>query len=127
MDKALLVEKSIDEGKRLIETLDKTEFQVAAALWFYVADSDEWRLVIASPFVDTNGPKAAYSFIQPILAQLEASEISLRNTSVVSPKHQLINLLRIAVGTGPGISGIRFTQNIINNTLIEDAYIYRIR
>ncbi|MBA7490512.1 hypothetical protein ES702_01050 [subsurface metagenome] len=127
MDKTVLVEKYIQEGKRLIEALDKAGFQVEAAMWFYLTDSDEWRLLIASPFVEKNGPKKAYSFIQSVLAQLSpSSEISLKDISVLSPKHHLISLLRIAIRTGPGISGIRFTRNVINSTLIEDAYIYRI-
>lgn len=127
MDKTVLVEKDIQEGKRLIEALDKADFQAEAAMWFYLTDSDEWRLLIASPFVEKNGPKKAYSFIQSVLAQLSpSSEIPLKDISVLSPKDQLISLLRTAIRTGPGISGIRFTRNVINNRLIEDAYIYRI-
>jgi hypothetical protein len=38
----------------------------------------------------------------------------------------MLSLLRVAISTGPGISGIRFTHNTINNVLIEDAYIYRL-
>ena len=127
MDKTVLVEKNIDEGKRLIIGLDNTGFQVDAAMWFYLSDPAEWRLFLASPFVDKEGPKKAYSFIQSVLERLSPpSEISLKDISVLSPSHHLIHLLRIAIRTGPGISGIRFTQNVINNTLIEDAYIYRI-
>jgi hypothetical protein len=127
MDTTILVEKGIREGKGLIEALDKEGFQVEAAIWFYFTDSGEWRLLIASPFVEKDGPKKAYSFIGSVLAKLAPPyEISLKDISVVSPKHHLITLLRKAIRTGPGLSGIRFTRNVINNTLIEDAYIYRI-
>ena len=128
MDKTPLVEKDMEEGRRLIEALDKTEFQVEAAMWFYSTDSGEWQLLIASPFVEKNGPKKAYGFIQSELAKLSpTSGISLKDISVLSPKHHLIALLRKAIRTGSGISSIRFTRNVINNTLIEDAYIYRMR
>jgi hypothetical protein len=127
MDTTALVEKGIPEGKRLIEALDKADFQVQAAIWFYFTDSGEWRLLIASPFVEKNGPMKAYNSVQGVLEKLSPPPgISLKDISVVSPKHHLITLLRRAIGTGPGISGIRFTRNVINNTLIEDAYIYRI-
>lgn len=127
MVKAALVEKDIDEGKRLIEELDKTDFQVQAALWFYLVDSDEWRLLVASPFVEKEGPRKSYNFIQTVLAKLSPpSEISVKDISVISPSNDLIKLIRSAIRIGPGISGIRFTRNVINNTLIEDAYIYRI-
>ncbi len=127
MDKTALVERDIQEGKDLIEALDKTEFKVDASLWFYSSDSDEWRLLIASPFVEENGPRKSYGFIRSVLTQPSPpSGISLKNVSVLSPKHQLIKLLRMAITTGPGISNIRFTRNVISNTLIDDAYIYRI-
>jgi hypothetical protein len=34
--------------------------------------------------------------------------------------------LRTAIRTDSGINGIRFSNNSINGTVIEDAYIYRI-
>lgn len=128
MDKTALVKEDMQEGKKLIEALDKADFQVEAAIWFYLTDSGEWRLLIASPLVEKEGPKKAYSLIQRVLSKsLPPLGISLKDISVVSPKHHLISLLRIAIGsTGPGISDIRLTRNVINNTLIEDAYIYRI-
>ena len=127
MDKTVLVERDMQEGKDLIEALDKTEFKVDASLWFYSSDSDEWRLLIASPFVEENGPRKSYGFIRSVLTQPSPpSGISLKNVSVLSPKNQLIKLLKTAISTGPDMAGIRFTRNVINNTLIEDAYIYRI-
>lgn len=126
MDRKILVEKDIKEGKRLIETLDEARFGVTAALWFYLTDSEEWRLLIASPYKEKNGPKKAYSFIQGELEKLTPSiDISLKDISVLSPNHNLIKLLKVAIHTKPGISDIRFTRNVINNILIEDAYIYR--
>ncbi|PXF60546.1 MAG: hypothetical protein C4B59_09175 [Candidatus Methanogaster sp.] len=127
MDKTALVERDIQEGKELVEALDETEFKVDASLWFYSSDSDEWRLLIASPFVEENGPKRSYGFIRSVLTRPSPpSEISLKNISVLSPKHQLIKLLKTTIHTGHDIAGIRFTRNVINNTLIDDAYIYRI-
>jgi hypothetical protein len=126
MATTVLVERDIQEGKDLIEALDKTEFKVDSSLWFYSSDSDEWRLLITSPFVEENGPRKSYGFIRSVLTQPSPpSGISLKNVSVLSPKHQLIKLLKTAISTGHDIAGIRFTRNVINNTLIEDAYIYR--
>ena len=49
----------------------------------------------------------------------------LRQITAVSPKDELVGRLRKAVRTGPGISSVRFTDNVIDNVLIEEAYIYR--
>jgi hypothetical protein len=128
MDKTPLVNKNIEDGKKLIEALDKSDFRLDGALWFYFADSDEWRFLLASPLVDEKGPKEAYALIQSVLAQLQPSlRISLKHISVLSPKSELIQLLRRAIRTGPGISEIRFTRNTINSKFIEDAFIYRIK
>ena len=125
MDRKILVE-DLNDGKRLVEALDAANFEVKAALWFYLTDADEWRLIIASPYEEKNGPKKAYSFIQRELGKLSPPiKISLKDISVLGPNHKLINLLRGAITTGLKISDIRFTRNVINNVLIEDAYIYR--
>jgi hypothetical protein len=88
MDTEVLVEKNIEEGKRLIEALDRTNFQVQAALWFYSSDSEEWQLLIASPFVEKEDLEKAYSFIRSVLSQLSPpSEIPLIAVSVASPNH----------------------------------------
>ena len=136
MDKTELVTEQIQVGIVLIETLDQSEFSVSAAMWFYMSENGEWRLMIASPYVDKNGPKKSYEFIQNILDELPkninaalysplSSYISLNNISVVGTNHELIKLIRMAIKTGHTISQIRFTKNVINNVLIEDALIYR--
>lgn len=128
MDKTTLVEKNIEEGRGLLLALDSAGFRVSAALWFYVAEDEEWRFMVASPVIDEKGPRESYAIIQETLERLSPpSEISLKQISVISPSHDLVRLLRVAIHTGPGVSGIRFTRNTINNVFIEDAYIYRMQ
>lgn len=128
MDTAILVEKHIiEEGKRLIEALDKADFQVQAAMWSYSPDSETWHLLIASPFVEEKGPLKAYSFIQSVLKQLSPPfEISLSDIAAVSPSNRVVRALSTKIHSGPGISGIRLTRNVIDNTFIDDVYIYRV-
>src|ERR1019366_401614 len=58
---------------------------------------------------------------KPALGNVKLDEIVLAR--VDSP---LLQLLRVAIKIGGGISGIRFTNNEINGNRIEDAYIYRL-
>lgn len=126
MDKKILVEKDIDEGKKLLQALDDDKFIVSSALWFYFPD-DGWRLLIASPSMEKDGPKYAYNCIKTtIIKLLPPIDISLQNISVISPNDRLIKLLKAVINTGPGIQGIRFTSNVVNNVFIEDAFIYRL-
>jgi hypothetical protein len=53
-------------------------------------------------------------------------KIPLKDVTVIDSNDSLISLLRVAIKTGDGMSGIRFTNNVINGALIEDAYIYRV-
>ena len=127
MDKPALVDGDMKAGEALLNKLDETEFDVKAALWFYMQDSEEWRLILASPVVDTDGPKKAYEKVQSQLQKLNGrSELTLRNISLVSPSDNLIKALKSVINTGKAISNIRLTRNVINGVFIEDAYIYRL-
>ena len=131
MDKPTLADADMKAGELLLKKLDKIKFDVKAAFWFYMPDSEEWRLFFASPLFDEKGPTKTYEKVQSLLPRLEEQleqdyELSLQNISVVSPNDDLIKLLKTAVKTGPGISHIRFARNVINNVFIEDAYIYRV-
>lgn len=126
MDKPTLVKTDLEAGKALLSVLDKSRFSVKAALWFYLSDSNEWRLIFALPLVDRIGPQAAYEKMQSQLQKLDPKyNLALQNISIVSPKENLIMLLKKVIHTEPESSGIRFTRNTINNVFIEDAYIYR--
>ena len=115
-------------GEALLGQLDKAGRRVSAALWFLDADSRRWKLLLASPRVEAGGPKKAYLDILDALAELpkDAPRIALKDVTVLDPKNALVKLLKSAVKTGTGISGIRFSGNTINGHFIEDAYIYRL-
>lgn len=118
----------IDAGAELIRRLDARGMQPDAAFWFYFPDIGAWKLVLAEVRVGKTGPKDIYRDIQKILtvAKEELGAIELDDIALAKPDAPMVGLLRAAVRTGPGIGGIRFTHNVVNGTLIEDAYIYRL-
>lgn len=128
MDNQVLVDRNIVEGKELIEALDNRDLNIKAAMWFYFAESDEWKLIIATPMVDEKGTKEVYRSIQTVIREMSESKpsVSFKDVFVISPKDDPITLVGKAIRTGPGLSGIRFIKNIIDNKLIDDAYIYRL-
>ena len=125
--KEILTKEMIESGAELTRLLDQAQLMVSASLWLYVPESNIWRLTIATPEVRTCGPKKVYQKIQSVLSQIleEQPSVGLKDISVVENDNALISLLRIAISTGDGISGIRFSRNTINGQFIEDAYIYR--
>jgi hypothetical protein len=132
MAKELLVtdalsEKMIQAGVKLVERLDADAANIKSALWLYFPDSRNWKLILAPETVETDGPRKIYEKIQGANRNAAESEeiVSLNDIVVTTPKHELISVLAMMVGTGQGISGIRFTRNNINGLYIDDAYIYR--
>jgi len=126
--KEALSKEMIDAGANLTQLLDENNFIATASLWFFNLDSSAWRFVIASPQVDTKGTKNAYRKVQEILLTLSNGDgsIHLKDITLVSTQDPLISLLKIAIRTSKAISGIRFSKNLINGVLIEDAYLYRL-
>lgn len=127
--KEVLTEGIIKAGADLTKSLDELGWPVNASLWFYFSDENQWRLIVASPAVEAEGPKKAYGHVLAALKKVPEgpSKLNLQDISVLELNHPLISLLRISINTGPGISGIRFSKNVINGQMIDDAYIYRLQ
>ncbi len=122
-----LTEAMIRAGAELTRKLDELRWPVFASLWLYLSEGNQWKLVLASPLVASDGPKKSYETIQDALTKTPAAEgaVKLSEIGVTDLKNPLIALLRVAISTGPVIGGVRFTRNVINGHFIEDAYVYR--
>ena len=132
MAKNILVNESLSDsmvkaGAKLLERLDLENAQVKSAFWLYISDEKIWKLFIASPLVDSEGPRKYYKRIVAANESAETDElvISLNDIGVTNTMNQIVQLLKTAIATGDGISGIRFLRNTINGVFIEDCYIYR--
>jgi hypothetical protein len=125
---AALTEQMIDSGATLIRKLDERGLAPDAAFWFYLPDRQEWSLVIAEAKLASKGPRWMYGRIRDAISESteELHGLSLDTVSVVKPDIPIVSLLMAAIGTGDW-AGIRFTNNVINGTVVEDAYIYRMR
>jgi hypothetical protein len=127
MAKVPLVERDKEDGKILLRQLDQDEFPVSSAFWYYSSEDERWDLIIASRLVREQGPLAAYRELGETMKRIQATDFSMDSSRVhlVDEKDFHPSLLRKAIKTGTGISGISFGMNVINGTLVEDAYIYR--
>lgn len=122
-----LTEDMITAGEHVVGALDKLNVLVKGAFWLLLSDQKVWRLVIASPEVRTLGPKAVYRKVSAALKRLppNVQPISTRDITVLEDNNPLVQLLRALVKTGPNISKIRMSRNVVNGQLIEDALLYR--
>jgi len=126
--KEQLTEEMVEAGAQLTAKLDEMGSPIAAALWFFLPDINEWRLLFASTEVSVKGPRDVYEKIQGAIQSVgdKASAAPLSVIGVVDADHPLVSLLRTALRTGGGISRIRFSRNVIDGHFIDDALIYRI-
>ncbi|MCH8061110.1 MAG: hypothetical protein IH861_01245 [Chloroflexi bacterium] len=125
--KESLTNEMMEAGAELIRRLDAAGFELNAGFWLYMEEPNSWRLILASPYVTKEGPKKAYHKIQSVMSKKpeDRKVLSLAHISAVEPNKPIVALLRKAVKTGNGISGVRFSRNAVNGQYIEDSYIYR--
>lgn len=123
-----MVEEKFKLGKELLLILDQQDEKPTACFWFYLAENDFLRLVIAYKGSGVSSTSDAYrKFIGKFGNNDIVKEIGLYNIMILMDNDGFINLLRTAITTGPdSISGIRFSSNVINGVMIDDAYIYRL-
>lgn len=128
MVEAELNERLIEAGAKLVKTLDQKGLAPDAAFWLYSSDNRTWCLYLAEAKVAKSGPKSVYRQIQKLIKELpeDSRVLSLSDIGLLRSDAPFIQKLRRAGKTGRRISGVRFTNEVVNGSLIEDAYIYRI-
>jgi hypothetical protein len=128
MVEAELNKQLIDAGAMLVQTLDQKGLAPDAAFWLYSSDTQTWRLYLAEAKVAKSGPKGVYRQIQKLIKELpeDYRVLTLSDIGLLRSDAPFIRRLRKAVRTGRELSGVRFTNEVVNGNLIEDAYVYRI-
>lgn len=121
-------EPKIKEGRELLKELDKQGLKPEVAMWFYIPEGNIWRFIISSSSFSNKTSQILYSdFVNKYKDLEQVKSVGLENITLLPSNNDLISLFKIAIRTGPkDIGDIRFTSNVINGVLIEDAVIYRI-
>lgn len=125
--KEQLTDEMVELGAQLTQKLDELGLPISVAMWFFMPDSNEWRLLFASPDLPMDGPRVVYEKIEQARKALgtQAERLPLSAIGLLDTHHQLVGLLRMALKTGPGVSRVRFSKNAIDGHFIDDALIYR--
>jgi hypothetical protein len=121
-----LVSTDVEMGSELLKVLDEAAFPVTAAAWIYFPDVDEWRLVIRTPKAE----KDLQGALRELAAAMDAkgdlrTRLDLSRVKLVPPKDKILAAMSSIVRVD-GISNIRFSRNVINGLVIDDALIYRL-
>jgi hypothetical protein len=120
-----LLTSDIDAGKKVIDALDAECADLRSALWLYIPDASEWRLVLSLPAVDREGPEGGYKLVQRALAKHDV-DLPLRRVAVVGVAEPLAQRLRRFVRTPAiGTSDISINSTSVDGFVIEGAHVYR--
>jgi hypothetical protein len=122
MLKTILVKQLIGDGERLVAALESRRLPMDAAFWYHIPDLLRWRLFIATPLVESSGPRAAYVIIQETLTALQPHSLSLSDVSVLSPQESAFQRIRLEMER----SGLWTTSRDQGDVVFEDAYVYRL-
>jgi hypothetical protein len=103
MYKTTLVAADIADGRRVVDDLEKM-MHVTAALWLYLEEEDEWKLVIVSPDVADKGPIDLYTRIAVLLNNLSLDpqkpvQMPLTSIKLLSPNSLLYDRIKHFSGT----------------------------
>lgn len=126
MDQEVLVRDDIEFGRQAVEAFDEFGPPARCVFWLYFPDAEEWRLLVATPVFDKEGPLAAIKAINKSLKKKDlAGKIHPLNIAAVSTRDRRVRALRAALRSNkPGPSGVRF-QGIANEFYIQGSFVYR--
>jgi hypothetical protein len=128
--KEALEEKKIEAGRELLKRLAKTDFKVVAALWLWTTERPEWELIVASPWVNKNGPLEAYRKIDDIFfgEPRPISEFDFTNIYAMDTSKPLIKALRnYAKKKKIDFTGKRLKDYWLDDVSVDDAYVYFVK
>jgi hypothetical protein len=127
MAPATLVSYDIENGKEVIDALDKDGKTPNVALWAKLPDYEDWRLVIASDRLDQSSALSGY---EEINAAMKKAGISYRKRPAIywRPMNKpFIEALRRSFASAKDTYGMRLGGQRFGDQYFEDAFVYRIR
>jgi hypothetical protein len=122
-----LVGFDIENGKEVIDALDRDGKAPNVALWAKFPDYENWRFVIASDNLDQNAEFSGYSEIN--LAMKKAGIPIHRQPTILmrTMDNPVIQALRRTFSHTTDTYGMRLGGQTFGDKYMEDAFVYRIR
>jgi len=125
----ILVGNKIEEGRRLIEVLEKSGLSPKTAFWYYAPKQEEWRLAMSMPLVDRIGTLKVYDKIDAIMKKVKPPlEMYIADLHLQESRSPLVKAVKGAVvhSKKPVIDRFKSICRDAGLRYVEDAYIYRI-
>jgi len=126
MDKAALVDFDVKTGAEIVEILDRAKVRVSVALWAFLPEYEDWRLVLAGRSFDTRGPLEGYGLIHETLSAAGMQPSKTPPLTIRRMDDSFIVALRRVFSKTASVDGMRLGGHVIGDRYLADAYVYRI-
>ena len=126
MDKAALVSVDISKGFEIFDTLERANVKVSVALWAFLSEYEDWRLVLAGRQFDSLDPRNGYGLLHDSLGATGITPRNMTPVLILPMTDPFIRDLRRSFAKTKSVEGMRLGGQTIGGRFIEDAYVYRI-
>lgn len=126
MDQAAMVSIDVSQGSEILDALERAEVKVSVALWMFLSEFEDWRMVISARQFDTADPRDAYRLLHDSLSR---ADVALKKTPaiiILPTGDPFIRELRRIFGKTKSVNGMRLGGQLIGDRFVENAYVYRI-
>lgn len=129
MGETALVESLVNDAMALVKQLDDDGVSPSFVAWYYYDDADEWRLLIASPNLDSLLQKqepVAYRKVIGALSKTAPTTMGVSYLKLVPTSSPLLAALRSLVRTdAKSIIRAHFTATTLNNIFMSQVIVLR--
>jgi hypothetical protein len=127
MDQAVLVVPKTITSEEILSALERGGIPTDVALWAYLPEYEEWRLVLASRHLDQIDLKKVYGVLRTVLEREGITRERTPPVMIFRMKDPMIRSLRRIFGKAKSVEGMRLGGQVFGDRYIEDAYVFRIR
>ena len=125
--RADLTPAMIAGGRALLTGLDELGVSIDAALWLLDEEIAEWRLILASRLVRTDGPRILYRKVNRLLTKLRLQDVIwIDMVAIVDPHTRIVEALVGALGMTESVDGARLDNATIGGVRIPGCLLYRL-
>ncbi len=126
MDKIALVSFDVEKGAELLECLDRAKLRINVALWVFLSEYEDWRLVLSARHFDTLDLREAYGLFHDWVAVGGFTPKNTPPVMILPMTDPFVRDLRRLFGKAKSTEGMRLGGQVIGERFVQEAYVYRI-
>jgi hypothetical protein len=121
-----MVSPDMNRGSELLDALERANLKVRVALWMFLSEYEDWRLVVSARQFDSLDPRDAYRLLNDTLAAAGFTPEKTPPILILPMADPSIKELRRVFLKTKGVEGMRLGGQMIGDRFVQDAYVYRI-